>query len=271
MLFHHQQHEHIEVIRAFVRAFEVVGVPAEVTALFGEGSPQTHPHQYQKLWPTRKHTALVWNAMVWLKAQEPQSERLVDRLYMQLLQQTQKPRTQPQIQPQRSSDSLDVTEPVPSSQWNPSYAVDEHHFTPFLAAFGRTRGAPGAARIFSDMRSFGLQPPEHHWAIVLRSLAERGDAVAVWTVLDSMEQASSSGESEVVAGVTFPRAGIATHTAVLRGFVKARLVEEAREGARRIHERYGYLKGDGRERTDRALLMLEALEAQVAAEEDNWY
>ncbi|KZP26938.1 hypothetical protein FIBSPDRAFT_854280 [Athelia psychrophila] len=259
MLVHHQRYEHTEVLRAFSRAFELVGVPAGVRSMLAKDSTQMNPRQFQKLWPTRKHTALVWSALVWLKAREPHGRRLVDELYAELLLQARA--AQPQPLPQSSPDAPETALQAPL---NPSYLVDEHHFTAFISAFSRERGAPGSARIFADMISLGLKPPEQHWATMLRALAERREAAAVWGVLDAMESDGVVGGPE-----TFPRAGIATHTAVLRGFVKAGLVEEAREAARRIRERYGYVMGGGRERTDRVLKLLERLEEQteIAARE----
>ena len=241
MLAHHRRHEHREVLSGFMRSFHVVGVPTD-TPLYAdvpaESCTKASSGTRGKLWPGRKHTALAWSAMVSLKVAQGSTpehgQKLVDALYAELLAQAHAPRTA-------------------------SHVVDSAHFTAFLAAFARARGPPGAAQIMRDMHTLALAPPAAHWAVVLRALAERGAAVQVWGLLDAMEGPQDAGG--------FPEAGIATHTAVLKGFVRAERVAEAREVARRIGARYGYVRG-ARARTEEALRGLEALERRLEEERE---
>ncbi|KAF7983426.1 hypothetical protein HWV62_21673 [Athelia sp. TMB] len=241
MLAHHRRHAHREVLSAFMRSFHVVGVPTDTSLHVDapvESSAKTSLGARGKLWPGRKHTALVWSAMVSLKVAQGSTpehgQKLVDALYAELLAQAHAPHTA-------------------------SHTVDSAHFTAFLSAFARVRGPPGAARIMSDMHALALAPHAAHWAIVLRALAERGAAEQVWGLLDAMEGPQGANG--------FPEASIATHTAVLKGFVRAERVAEGHEVARRIGARYGYVRG-ARARTEEALKGLEALERRLEEERE---
>lgn len=266
MLYHHRRHEYRLVLMVFKLYFHLVGVPRDLVpelkrkpkngAKFNDGGYMVKERwtRTEKLWPTRSHTALAWNAMIWLKSLH--GSHHASALYRELLRQA------------RYSQAPSTEEVAIAA--GPSHIVDGAHFMPFLAAFNKERGATRVAEVMGDMMALGIEPTVEHWTIMAGTFAKLGNREQVFRILDSMEGAADRIASNSDAGPQdkttskFPAATIATHTNILQCFVQARCVPEAQEVRARIMARYAYVPGQ-RPQTDRAMYLLDELLVELLA------
>ncbi|KAG9313505.1 hypothetical protein JVU11DRAFT_5831 [Chiua virens] len=246
MLHHRSRHTPMHVLLVFSQHFHPIGVPRKTLLSLirgpqGKLARKEHAHQpcplTQKLWPSAYHTALVWEAIVWLS---PKAEK--ERLYALLLSLVR----QSQRVPTRESGQADL----PRVQLSPT-TYDMAHFSPFILSWAR-RDPARAARVLQDMLHLGIAPSTIQWSILARGYAQHDDPRVALRILDRLEDA---GASDLLMGV---------HTNVLRGCVLAGDVQHAREVVRRLVERLGYKAGD-RPATDANIALLQVLEDRLEA------
>jgi pentatricopeptide repeat protein len=279
MLYHRSRNEPQLVLVIFAYHFHMIGVPRRTilkimrlmskrrASLSQRMSLPKHMlnTQYdisEKLWPTPYHTALVWEALVWMTP-----ERDHERLYKYLLATAESSTSQKPIPPPNSKFA-------PSLVQLPKRAVDAAHFSPFVKLHAK-RGRPErAAGVLSDMMKLGLNPGVVQWSIVARGFAEHGDPAVVFVILKQLEGVIGSqdrGASDDASGAAaepadqaqtsnFPDIGF--YTNVLRGFVLARKLEHAQDMEKRFRQRFDYVDGDLKA-TDDALRLLRNLERQM--------
>jgi pentatricopeptide repeat protein len=271
MLYHRSRNEPQLVLVVFAYHFHMIGVPRRAilktmrliskrrTRLSQRTSLPKHmlDRQYdisEKLWPTPYHTALVWEALVWLT---PESDH--ERMYEYLLAVADSSASQKPISPPDSKFA-------PSLLQIPKHAVDTAHFSPFIKLHAK-RGRPErAAGVLRDMVRFGLSPGVVQWSMVARGFAEHGDPAVAISIIEQLEE---DAESRVRVGAsgdhvdrTPSNLDIGLYTNVLRGFVLARSLEHAQDVERRIRQRFEYVDGELRA-TDDALRLLRNLERQM--------
>lgn len=273
MLYHRSRNEPQLVIVVFAYHFHMIGVPRRTilktmrliskrrARLSQRTSLPKHmlDHQYdisEKLWPTPYHTALIWEALVWLT---PESDH--DRMYKYLLAVADSSASQKPISPPDSKFA-------PSLLQLPKHAVDAAHFSPFVKLHAK-RGRPErAAGILRDMVRLGLSPGVVQWSIVARGFAEHGNPAVAFSIIERLEEDAESRVRESVSSDHADRAplilDIGLYTNVLRGFVLARSLEHAQDIERRIRQRFQYVDGESRA-TDDALRLLRNLERQMGS------
>lgn len=271
MLYHRSRNEPQLTLVVFAYHFHMIGVPRRTilkimrllskrrARLSQRTSLPKHMlnRQYdisEKLWPTPYHTALVWEALVWLT---PESDH--ERMYEYLLAVAESSESQKPISPPDSKFA-------PSLLQLPKRAVDSVHFSPFVKLHAK-RGRPErAAGVLKDMVGLGLTPGVVQWSIVARGFAEHGDPAVAVSIIERLEK---DAESQGRAGVSADHADrtpsnldIGLYTNVLRGFILARSLEHAQDMERRIRQRFEYVDGKFRA-TDDALRLLRNLERQM--------
>jgi len=279
MLYHRSRNEPQLVLVIFAYHFHMIGVPRRTilkimrlmskrrASLSQRMSLPQHMlnTQYdisEKLWPTPYHTALVWEALVWMTP-----ERDHERLYKFLLATAESSTSQKPIPPPNSKFA-------PSLVQLPKRAVDAAHFSPFVKLHAK-RGRPErAAGVLSDMVKLGLNPGVVQWSIVARGFAEHGDPAVVFVILKQLEGVIGSqnrGAGDDASGAAAEPADqaqtsnfldIGFYTNVLRGFVLARKLEHAQDMEKRLRQKFDYVDGDLKA-TDDALRLLRNLERQM--------
>ncbi|KAI6043962.1 hypothetical protein EDC04DRAFT_3138188 [Pisolithus marmoratus] len=307
MLYHRERKEHLRVLAAFSKYFYLVGVPRKsiLSLLRGSAGKSVRPHAKsfgfgvayhvhlppyplkQRLWPSRSHTSLVWEALV---AVSRAHER--KRLYGLLLQLVEGAKRAGETAELACSEdflpSPDVSEkskehPKPVLELSLS-SFDSAHFSPFIKAHA-ARGRPDcAAQVVADMVARGIQPSFVQWSMVARAYAQDGDAATALKVLDQLEAAERQSDvdpldsTRVIQGKTVEdgteKKEVCHHTQrqpsdsllgiftnVLRGFVLAKDIEHARRVKLRLTEHLGYQVGK-RPATDAAIDLLTALEME---------
>ena len=247
-----------------------------------------------KLWPTTYHTALVWSALVQLCESEEELFALYDQLlaYSAQFQRSVEARMEPNRHGHEPGHELhgggDSSTPVVV----PAERYDAAHFRPFLIAFTFLRSANQALRVLDDMQDRGVALSAPFLGTGAALQARHGEPEAALRMLDVMrevlllhphphsspslhhhhhhhsdtdselrsELARGGGGSGSEAGKR--RALLTAHTAVLRGLLDRRAIEQAQRVAELLRDRLGYVEGSGSNvYTDTALRFLRRLEA----------
>jgi hypothetical protein len=303
-LHHHRRGQFRHVLWVFKKFFHVVGVPSEdITRQLWKREhyptrlriePWYIPPRITKttfnlpsrLWPTPRHTALVWSALVHLC--EGEEELLA--LYHLLLRHSEQFRKPTIGNHQRDDHHRDHQPPSHgSSNGNPTLVpapadrFDAAHFRPFLIAFTLFGDAKNGLQVLDDMQDHGIAPSTQILGISAALQARRGEPRLALRMLDIVqgllecdkkyEEADVDVEMEIKlesrAGSARVGAGkrakkrqslLTTYTSVLRGFIDRRYIAQARRVAELLHSHLGYNSGNAR--TDATLRYLHRLEVE---------
>ena len=269
MLHHRSRREPIHLLSVFAHHFHLVGVPRK-TLLWLTKGPQgkqvrkEHGRRWgvppspmrERLWPSASHTALAWDAIVWL-SREPEKERLY-ALLLSLVRQSRRPEQGPELDASDARQASDVDRPRLQL---PPDTYDAAHFSGFVSSWAR--GAPvRAARVLQDMVELGIEPSVIQWSMLARGYAQHGDPDVALNILDRLFERANDNVQRAEGRRNPSDALLGAHTNVLRGFVMAGDVEHAREVEARLVDRFGYRDGN-RPATDAAIALLEGLEARL--------
>ncbi|KAH7886858.1 hypothetical protein F5I97DRAFT_1807228 [Phlebopus sp. FC_14] len=266
MLYHRAREEHIYTLIVFAQHFHLIGVPgrsvlSRIRGQQGKSARQGRSRRLkspsypisEKLYPTRHHTALVWEALV---KTSPKAER--ERLYSLLLKLVQGNLNRDQLLAAETSQPLHLQ--------LPANAFDAAHFAPFIQAHAK-RDPKKASLVMNDMVNLGIQPQIVQWSMVARGYAQHGNPSTALRILDWLEDSERKQHmddkpereerlyrpSDLLLG---------TCTNVLRGFVAGGDAENALEVERRLIERFGYVLGE-RRATDAAITSLRMLKTEL--------
>jgi hypothetical protein len=293
MLHHHRRGEFKHLLWVFEKFFHLVGVAVEDVKR-RLWTREYHPPEIRlnqrfnlprKIWPTTHHTSLVWTALVQLCEDEQEFLALYDQLlelsaarsqrldaeqnrhhYQDQDQELDKRRRRQQQHDGHRSPVFDTS----------AERYDAAHFRPFLVGFTLLSGPKQGLKVLDDMQARGIAPSAHFLSTAAALQARHGEAEMALRLLDvikELNRASSLGSDsgldvEPEMARTAHDAGgkkeqallLAAYTAVLRGFLDRRALNNARRVAELIRVRLKY--DGGTARTDNSLRFLRRLELE---------
>jgi pentatricopeptide repeat protein len=269
MLFYLHTNQFPLLISTFTHHFYLIGVPTAevlpVVNMLAEMRQRNHNRRafmetlvprvvnWEKIWPTSWHTALVWQALVSMT----RSTTAIERMYYQLVQMA------------RSSSAQ--VEGYSGNNAPPIQAVTQGHFAPFLIFYalratsptnpnGKTN-AEHVTRIFNDMLQLGISPSEHTLNMLVAAYARSGDSQRVESVLKRME-ANINVCEDIPKQRQFPPPSIVTYTSIIQGFIKSRSLQSALAMETRMTQRIQFVEGTNK-RTDQVLDSLRRLQREI--------
>jgi len=300
-LHHHRRGQFRHVLWVFEKFFHLVGVPSEditrrlwkrehyPTGLHipsGYIPPRIKKTTFNlpsRLWPTPRHTALVWSALVHLCESEKELLALYDLLLRHSVR-FQKSTIGNHQRDDHHSDhqppSHDTSDGNPTLVPAPADRFDAPHFRPFLISFSLLGDANQGLRILDDMQDRGIAPSAHILGTCAALQARRGEPTLALRLLDIVRGLLQCDKKDEEADVEMEmeteikmeerarnqRHLLAVYTAVLRGFIDRRYIVKARRVAELLHSHLGYnIEGGGNSgnvRTDAALRYLRRLEVE---------
>jgi hypothetical protein len=186
----------------------------------------------RKLYPTQRHTALVWQAIVYLC----ETPKELERLYELLLRESRR---------DAPTDPSLLVRP-------PSQSFDSAHFTPFIqAVVGINTFSP--MDVIHHMLSLGVEcePDLYQLTTLGWKLASQGQVEDVMIILDRLEDSLPPPSSPTYrpppppkdVATTLPAPNVVTYAAIIDGFLASREYEAALEVKRRLSERLDYIPG----------------------------
>ncbi|KAJ3512071.1 hypothetical protein NLJ89_g3730 [Agrocybe chaxingu] len=281
MLFYRRIGQPNLVIKTFVDHFFLSAVPREevvkcVTRIdsqinnydptSGEDPPLKRFYPFNesftlprgKIWPSRIHCNLIWDALSELTT----VDRELEVLYYKLVQYVADGRVLSETEPLSAIDEL----PTPAG-WTTSAGAAA--FTPFIYRLMYLRGPHFGVRMFRQMLQLGVKPTVYHYTELAGYFARKSDSRKAFAILDGMAaqqqhpfgretyEVEQRGISPPVREYHLPRPTVVTYVSLIRGFLIAKNLEAAEAALRRLRKVHTHVPGENRF-LDRALEDLEA-------------
>ncbi len=257
MLFYRRLKQPNLVIKTFMDHFWLSGVPREevmmrylrIDSIYrnydsssGEDPPLQRFYPFDpsstlprgKIWPSKRHCNLIWDALVELTTNERELEVLYKKLIYFAEQGFDSPRSEVVVK----ADEV----PIPGHWHAP---VGAAAFTPFMQRLMFAQGPSFGVRILRDMLQLGIPPTTYHYTELAGFYARKGDDRKVFLILDGMERCKrrdlperntntpQRGISGPVEEYYLPPPTLVTYTSILRGF----LIAKHLDGAERVFAR----------------------------------
>lgn len=267
MLFYRRLKQPNLVIKTFMDHFWLSGVPREEVMTrytrivminrnydpsSGEDPPlqrfypfdSSHTLPRGKVWPSKRHCNLVWDALVELTTLDRELELLYTKLIGFAEQRSDSPHSEAIVK----ADEV----PIPG-HWHA--AVGAAAFTPFMHRLMFAKGPLFGVRILRDMLQLGIRPTSYHYTELAGFYARKGDDRKAFLVLDGMERGkhrdlsecnantSQRGIGEPVEEYYLPSPTLVTYSSVLRGFLIAKHLDGAERVFARLKSIFEYVPG----------------------------
>ncbi|CAA7269949.1 unnamed protein product [Cyclocybe aegerita] len=289
MLFYRRIGQPNLVVKTFVDHFFLSAVPREEVVkriaridsqinnydpTSGESSPLKRFYPFNesftlprgKIWPSRIHCNLIWDALSELTT----IDRELEVLYYKLVQYVADGRVLSETEPISAIDEL----PTPAG-WTTS--AGSAAFTPFIYRLMCLRGPQFGVRMLREMLHLGIKPTVYHYTELAGYFARKNDSRKAFAILDGMAaqqknpfgretyEVEQRGISPPIREYHLPLPTVVTYVSLIRGFLIAKNLEAAEAAFRRLRKVHTHVPGENR------LLDL-ALEDLEAFREDprNW-
>jgi pentatricopeptide repeat protein len=255
------------VIKTFMDHFWLSGVPREevmirylrIDSIYrnydsssGEDPPLQRFYPFDssytlprgKIWPSKRHCNLIWDALVELTTNDRQLEVLYKKLIDFAEQGFDSPRSEVVVK----ADEV----PIPGHWHAP---VGAAAFTPFMQRLMFAQGPSFGVRILRDMLQLGIPPTTYHYTELAGFYARKGDDPKVFLILDGMERGRrrdlperntntpQRGISGPVEEYYLPPPTLVTYTSILRGFLIAKHLDGAEKVFARLKSFCDYVPG----------------------------
>ena len=247
MVYHLQKKHYDMIVVVFAAHFHLVGVPHDpIVRQLEQPSTQKKvrfrqreltsniiPGRYpmtQRVFPSSTHTALLWQALVYLS----RGEEELETLYRQLLHFAHLSHHGTVLVSSHNVTSLSAIPP-------PAQVIDDTHFTPFIRAFRRRCGAYRAIALFQDMLNLGIHPNHYQYATLAGEFARAGEVDKTMRILGEIESNDPVSPADLCGSV--PYSDIVTYTNILRGFIDSECLDAAVDIDERIMKKLGYVPG----------------------------